>query len=136
MAELEEPYGVFSSCERTLVNIEFAVECEQTEIAGSDITHNGRHHCFAIFLGSSQLRARGPGLLAQSSPNVYLKIEEIQQDTAETARSTALAGSAYGSVSRGTCSSEINASVKLWKLIGSREPEIGPRGIDSRDCRS
>src|SRR5260370_1663003 len=99
MAELEEPYGVFSSSERTLVNIEFAVECEQTEIAGSDITHNGRHHCFAILLGSSQLRARGPGLLAQSSPNVYLKLEEIQQAPAHTARSPALARRSHTPVS-------------------------------------
>ena len=61
LSQGDELERVFSSCERAPINIEFAVEFEQTKVAGRHITDNSRHHCFAIFLRSSQLRTRIKG---------------------------------------------------------------------------
>ncbi len=92
LANPDDTERLLSRCQRSLCDIEFAVEFEQTEVTGCDVSDDSRHHRIAIFFGGAQVGARGFGLIAKASPDVQFEIEKVEQHAAEAAFLSALTG--------------------------------------------
>ena len=58
-------------------DVELAVQFEQVEVAGRNVTYNRCHHGFAILFRRAQVSASGFGLISQTAPNVNLERQQI-----------------------------------------------------------
>jgi hypothetical protein len=70
---------LFASAECAFRDLKNVVELTQRQIGGRDITNEGGHDSFPVFLCAEQRRSRGFGGPAQPAPDVDLKRQQRQE---------------------------------------------------------
>ncbi len=83
LSQFDEPQRFLARGERALGDIEFEIKFAQTEVSGRHVADQRRHYHSLFFFSSSEVRSCCGCLLSQSSPDIELEREQVQQHAAK-----------------------------------------------------